>query len=470
MQSNLQLRVQPLSELATSTGRRRCSFFIGLTILTLILFPIGCRPSSSESDVPDPALVEAPKVSTVPLRIWIAAPIDQPDLLIRQWLSDSEQPIEVTSVSEAELLQRSDMPADVLISPTRLLGELLHREWIVKLPERLTPDRRTSAQSNETADVPDAPAAEIPAGLKTATSYSAVQYGLPLGHSMIHLIGSASVTDQETSWQSLAERLKQAQPSPIQVDAALVDANALVDRFLAIAFGVSPVNAKYGVLFEIRTMKARLTASEFLFAAELLHAMAAQPSASGGQAAAGIVGSHADAWRWVNGSDQPAFALISVSGLDLESRALESAQWIPLTDSRSWNDGSGLMISMASQCRQTSQSIRFIEWMSSDRTLSNLKGSIPGLIPLASQGTTLADRISQQSLQNFRDLNLVCEPRLPRSHDYRRSLAARLLSMLRGEMNATEAMSAAASDWDQITDGVRKEQQAEYEKSLGLNL
>jgi hypothetical protein len=448
----------------------RCRFdgLVTLALISLVIPFCGCNSTESKpSEQTISATQETPKVSQVPLRIWITAGVDQPEILIRQWLSNSEQPIEVTTLSEAELLLRSNLPADVLLAPTRLLGELLHREWIVKLPDRLLQQRTASAAQSISDSLDDSPLSQIPPGLVTATSYAGVNYGLPLGHSMNHLLGSPQVSDSEMTWELLASRLDRHEILPVTVEDSSIDRDALVDRFLAIAIGLSPVNAKYGVLFEIRSMKARLTADEFLFAARLLQKMASQHDSSSSVA---VTGSHRDAWNWIHHSDHPAYALISVSGLDTQARSLEAAHWIPLVPTRHWNDGAGLMATMPSQCRQTAGAIRFIQWICGERTLADLQDSIPGLLPLRNTGILLADRIAQKNLQVMQDQNLVCEPRIPRSGEYRSTLANHLLSMLRGERTAQEALAAAAADWDQVTEQQRKLQQMEYEKSLGLTL
>jgi hypothetical protein len=432
---------------------------------------VGCRPTEPKISDSDVDLVQdVPKVSAVPLRVWVASPVERPDILVRQWRSSSEQPIEVTALSEDELLQRSDLPADVLLAPTRLLGELLHRNWIAKLPERLLKSPSSAVEDNPgVIDQGDFLVNRSPPGLITATSYAGIQYGVPLGHSMIQLVGSSQVSDVEMSWEQLANRLDRNEIDllPLAVEDNFIDASALVDRFLAIAMGVSPVNAKYGVLFEIRSLKARLTAEEFMFSARLLQKMAHQHNAAGWVT---VLGAHSDAWEWIQQTDQTAYALISISGLDAKSRSMEAAKSIALEQTRHWNDGAGLMATLPVQCRQTVGATRFIQWISGDRRLADLQDSIPGLLPLRNTGILLADRLAQKNLQILQDQNLICELRTPHAAEYRSALAGQLISMLRGDQTAQQALEKAAVQWDAITGLHRKTMQAEYEKSLGLTL
>lgn len=446
------------------------SFFFssaGYWFLLVLLVTGGCtRPESKSTDEPvgDGANQAASaKVSDVPLRVWIVSRTDPSEILVRHWLSDSEQPIDVQVLTADELLSRQDCPADVLITPTRWIGEIVNRKWVVKLPDAIADRRRSGEATKEAGSDSDPSNDAIPSALVVATTYDGVRYGLPIGFSTIHLVGSRSTNSEEISIEGLRERLSKIDLRPLEFDEAQIDEESLVDRFFAIAFAASPVNVKYGVLFEIRTMKARLASEEFVLAANLLKGLASQPDAE-----LSVAGSHNLAWKWVNQSEAPVYALVSTAGLDAETQAMESAHWIPLVGARAWYDGSALMASLATQCRQTAQGTRFIEWLSQPRTIATLEPVLPGVVGSSSRSNSLADLANRKSFERLQDINASCEPRLLHTYEYRKILAAQLLAILRGEKEVHEGLSAAAEAWDTISLRQFKLQQIEYEKSLDL--
>jgi hypothetical protein len=406
------------------------------------------------------------RASRVPLRVGIIGRMDQSEILSRQWLSDSEQPIDVRVLSASEVLNGKTVPADVILYPSRLLGELSQRQWVVKLPVLLqkSPESLASGENDHSLN-------PLP-GLLSATSYNGVRYGLPLGFSMVNLLGSAGTVAEQLSYDELLERLtilesgSEAVPEPESLDSTSshVDAEALVDRFLAIAFGISSVNPKYGVLFEVRNLKARLLQEEFIIAANLLKKLASQ---KGGLQS--VVGTHSQAWQWVHQCAFEAYVLASPSELDLEARELDSAHWIRLDQKRNWNSGAGMVVSLTSDCRQTAQAVRFLNWICQPRTIASLESNLQGVVSIGS-GSRLADRVNQQNASFFGDYNLSCEPRLPRTHQYRAVLADELLSIVLGQKSAEDGLSAAAAAWDAISSERLETQQNEYEKSLGMTL
>lgn len=449
-----------------------------LVVLCLIgMSGVGCLPQRADSDdvsteesTNDAQASEqtrsALRASKVPLRIWIVGRMEQSEMLSRQWLSDSEQPIEVRIVAAEDLLSQQSVPADVLIYPSRLLGDLSHRQWIVKLPESLKTGMAATG-TDSAVSLNGLP------GLISATSYDGVQFGLSLGYSMLSLMGSQSARFEKMTYLQLTERLSEltagdtvlAQNGSIDFSSMAVDREALVDRFLAIAFGLSPVNSKYGVLFEVRSMKSRIAKEEFRLAAELLKKLTSQRDGL-----LSVVGSHSQALRWVHDCPTECYAFVSASELDLQSQSADRPKWIQWDQTKPWNSGAGMVVSITSQCRQTAQSIRFLEWVSQPRTLSSLESHLPGVVSQSGVGGRLVDRVNQRNASIFSDYNLSCEPRLPGVQRYRSALAEELLAILDGRKTVDEGLQAAASAWDAITGPGLPGLQNEYEKSLGMTL
>lgn len=445
---------------------------------------LGCTPSPSSSEPAD-VLQAAPTASTVPLRVWVIGSISEPQILMRQWLANSEQPLELRSLTAAELLGESQCGCDVVVYPARLVGELNQREWIVKLPAAAMPSS-TAAQSDDSTGNTTAVEAQ-PAAWRMQAEYAAQTMAVSLGCSVPVFVASASLGNEsdsedarpntEMDWPSLLAELnisRQASPQ-LQFDIAEVDAEALVDRYLAIVASVAQRDPGYGLLFDLQTMQPRLHQPEFLEAAELLAALASQV---GGQAAA--VGSHSVAWKWASENPAPALAIASPSLLDtsiaggtsgkiLRIRAQGAA---PSSKTSHWNTGGGLMASLSSNCRQTNQAVSFLKWVASADTRAVLAKLIPGVESATPVGG--ADSLSwkaRQSLGEFLSrITISQEPRMPGASRYRKALTDELTWFLSGQKNSSQALADAEKSWNEITTSLGKNQRRSYEESLGLTL
>lgn len=420
----------------------------------------GCDPGNQNE--PNDTTIgsnSATETSTVPLRIWIAGSLRQPETIVRQWNATSEQPIDIRALSVAELLAQDRCAADLLLYPSRLIGELLWRQWVDKLPSGLL----TLVKPSPTVDDSDAPP-PAPAALAWAAAYDGVIYGLPLGYSMINLFASSETSPKNLTWQQVKDLLAAVECQPIDIDESRINRDTLVDRFLSIAFGITKTNPKYGVLFNVRTLKSRLNASEFVMAGELLQSLACQPDAVDS-----VVGSHSAAWQWVNNqTSQAGFALLSPSHLSPEDSQLDSAQHLPLAGSLVYNDGSGILASVASQCQQTAQSVQFLRWIYQPRTLETLRGQVAGMVSITARGQTLIDSVVASNGALLMDDRLTAEPRMPGAELYRAALADQLLEFLRGNSKCPAALSAASEAWNRITTQQLTDAKTEYERSLGL--
>jgi len=446
---------------------------------------IGCSFSSSSSQqntadasaqdtTTDTKTQLKSKVSRVPLRIWVVGNMQQSDVLLRQWLADDEQPAEIRVLAVEELLGAEQSgtgaaEADVMIYPSRLLGEVIRRQWVVKLPQTLLASNIENGDPGGLAGLDNGIKLRTAPALISACSYDGYQFGLPLGFATISLIGSESTSAEQLSHQALFEELTSniasGQDGPLEVTADDIDCEALVDRFLSIAFGVTQVNSKYGVLFDVRTMASRLSQPEFVFAAELLTKLARQEDG-----VRSVVGSHSEAWRWANQTNLEGFALVSASELNSEVRTLDRVKLIRLIDTKAWNTGAGMIASITARCRQSAQSVRFLEWVSRAKTISSFESNMLGTVSLSDSAVRAADRVNQHTFLGLNDYNVSCEPRLPLTHEYRRALAAELISIVSGRSSIADGLDAACAAWDKLTGDNTKSQQREYERSLGMTL
>jgi hypothetical protein len=433
-------------------------------------------------------------------------------MLQRQWMADSEQPLEVRSLTPQELLAESHCACDVLLYPSRLSGELLQRGWIVKLPKAAYRDNNSletengslQAATNETGTATDFAATqndsvELPAAWRAQSEYAGETIAVPLGCSIPVAVVSQKANELFASqtavpkWTTVLDtlapesRLDASQVAPKwTVTDSSVDREALVDRFLAVVATVSERDPSYGLLFDIQTMHSRLNEPEFAYAASLLARLGSQPD---GQAA--VLGSHTLAWKWAAESDLPRVSL--ASAVEVEPGASELVQgdiWLfdeGATSSdpdllasaatgrskvRGWNVGAGLLAGMSANCRQSTQAVALMRWLQQARTRSALASLIPGIDPGVPPGgiDSLSSKSRQKIAENLTSNSISQELRLPKAHLYRESLAEGLLQYLRGDRSAEQAMQETDQRWWEITQQADSNPRLEYEHSLGLAL
>ncbi len=432
----------------------------------------GCR--WGEQDAAEKPM--APPVTPVPLRVWILSPRVDRQAVERQWKANSDQPIELVQWTPEQVLERTDAPADVLVYPARMLGELVDRGWIVKLPNTIAEGRIAAGNaSGQTGDAPQ-PTVTMSAAERAQATYDGHVYGVSLGCSIPVVIASGALGDQIPAtvpgWNALLDALPVADSSGrISIDRQRVDPQALVDRYLALVGGFTTRSSKYGILFEMQTMTSRLREPEFVQAAEALMRLARQP---GGLQA--VVGTHTEAWQWITSTDVPAVAIVAPTHVDDRSVSCPECRVVTLEGRADfpagWNTGGGLVAGLAAQCRQTAQSAEFLRWLGDAATRTAVAPLIGGVDPTAPlAGIDSLDWRARKSLAPaYATDAMPREPSLTGAHAYRAALAEQLLRILLGEQTPPQGLEAAHRAWQAITDAAGSEQRDRYEKSLGLIL
>lgn len=438
-------------------------------MITCTVLHCGCKPTETTDSGTDQT-GGRPAASDVPVRIWAVAPIDDPDILKRKWLADSDQPIEVRSMSVEEFLSQDACACDIVLFPSRLTGELARREWIVSLP--------TSFHEIDSVEAMDSLQSSTQPGAWSAqSSYGGTDMSVPLGCSVPVWVTSESVKEKlgDTENPTVDALLNlTANVEALQIDPAGVDKDALVDRYLTIlGTQLNDRNARYGLLFELRSMQPMLNQNEFVKSAELLKRLASQTSS--GIAA---VGSHDAAWKAVAESEED---VVTIASSNLLSESTASARQgnivaqLTATDGKlagNWNTGGGLVASISYDCSQSAQAILLLKWFRENSTRAFLAPVLPGVE--ASTPVFGADSLSwlarQRSLKSLGAVIIPQEPRLPGATEYRAALADELVSFLAGEVSARNAMSGVVKRWNAVTEVTGSLQlKQEYERSLELN-
>ncbi len=263
---------------------------------------VGCESNSQNPAESTKATV--PTTSNVPLRLWIVGQVSDPSLVERAWLTGSDQKLEIRILTVEEYLSEKTCNCDVTMYPSRLLGEMIDRKWLTKLPGSLM--------------AADADAQPVPSIWARQVSYGGDVWAVPLGATMPVTVVSQSAADavsKGVDWDSLLKLIDVGKSSTQKDDRALidrasVDRAALVDRFLAIVASLTQRSPDYGLLFDLQKMKPRLTDPEFVRAAEILLKISQQTS-DPATAIQSVTSDTSAAWAWINAQSKPAVTIVS---------------------------------------------------------------------------------------------------------------------------------------------------------------
>lgn len=440
-------------------GWSGCSLIRGLFSLllaVLALLQTGCQPAENEEALD---VVQPPRVSDVPLRILILGEVPEPGLIKRQWLADSDQPIEIEAAPGELELARIEQ-CDVVVFPAMLIGDLVAAEAIYELPalDSLGMDGESTSMA--------------PSGGRLAqVKYGDSVFATPLGCSLTLVLGNASLKaalgdeDAAHTWDEVLANIEAGDEADFsEVD---LDGVALVDRFLAIVAALTERTATYGVLFEMQTMQPRLTQFEFVRAAEILKSLAKQP---GGAKAVG--GSHSQAWQWASQGERPRVGISIVNQIDATARETVEGEIISIesaTSAKGWNTGHGMVASVSTNCRQSAQATAFLNWLSSSNTRTSMANSMKGVDAPGGLGAT--DGLAWRATQLLPELlsnDVPHEPSLPGALNYRDCLADGLTRMLTDDIDPQVVLGEVQKQWQKVTEEQAIGQRTQYEKSLGL--
>ncbi len=448
------------------------SCFLFLSFLGLHILTTGCANKNSPSTNSPTETVKTPSVSSTPLRIWFVEPNADLELVRRQWQSVSEQAIELETLNVTNFLAKPSCDCDIVIYPARLLGELVKRAWL----------SRSHAPASSTKNSRETAVVTLPPAWIAQCRYAGHTWARPLGCPIpLMLSDSKSGWDADkfpSAWQevwrpaSSNDQRQAIKPSEINRD-------ALVDRFLTIACTLTRRNLKYGILFEMQTMRPRLEQPEFVQACEVLRELA-QHSRDGIAAS----GDWSRAWAWL-AEDRPGSISVGVAAIhdpaaqpvttirvSLCPPLLQSDPTAELpTTNGTWNPGLGLIASLSEGCRQSSRADLFVDWLASSTARGSFAKTILGIdadAPIS--GTDASEwQVSQLERRMAGRVGVAIELRLPGTELYRAALAEQLTRILMNQVDISTGLKQVASEWEKITEQHdRKLQRTQYEYSLGL--
>ena len=451
--------------------------FLSLVFCALAL--VGCSQNA-----PEP-IAETPASARPPLKIWI---VDAPELekeISVRWQAASDQALKIENFQMDGFAAREPFVADVVIFPALMLGDLVQKQVIGRLPPQVTAKR--SLDSTEQTPAEDG-VRSWPVRWRNSATFGSQLFAVPLGATNlgIAIVGSEETLSFENlssgkdvnaksveQWNQFLDRNETAlRVSRIDGQTALeerllklspLEKSFLVDRFLFIA---STTDARSRGLFELVKMESRLSLPEFTQSATILSRLSRLFPET-------ILSEPSKAWEMtISKSDASAGFAIGWpnAGLNNSSDLTAKVTVAPL----SWNPGRGLLASIGQKTRQTAVSSQFLAWLSEPEQREALRSVCSRIELAAGQNDRKSVRDDYRAFQATNSLELPSEPmglslRMANADQYRAILADCLIDALRSPDNIESILAGCSTKWNQLTStlGIERQRMSE-EQSLGL--
>ncbi len=442
---------------------------------------VGCGQSSKgPSDA-----VESSAASRPSLKIWI---VDAPELekeLSVRWQAASDQALKIENFSARDALSREAFNADVVIYPGTLLGDLVKKDAISRLPlEAIATKESENSLDSIVYSWPvrwrnistfGSHVYAVPLG---ATNLGAILYGVdfaPLNELQTLLNGSTDPKSQSIGhWNQLLTDVEKALTSSARQReewllsrlAMLEDHEraALVDRFLFIA---STTKSRNRGLFDLLKMESRLSQPDFVNALNILSRMARLFPET-------IAEEPGKAWETaVSRKDQVSFAIGWPSSIATNPDDGETASTKGGVTPISWNPGRGLIASVGRKTKQTAVSCQFLLWLGEPEQREALRAVCPRIELTAEQSDRNSSGIGYRAFQLLNNRDNRVEPmelslRMANADQYRSILADSLIAAIKSPDQIETILGACSRQWDQLTIQLGADtQRISEEQSLG---
>jgi hypothetical protein len=431
-----------------------------------------------EKDLPkttEPLASERPA-----LKIWL---VDAPELereISIRWQASSDQALKITHFSSDRVATEEPFSADVVIYPSMLLGDLVQKQAIGRLP----------AQALAKGSSDSGPSANWPVRWRTCATFGNQLYAVPLGltnlapvmsglepnplNEVNGLLGqSKDINSQSMEWwsQFFAQAENALAASKSEREQILAeqlgkwtseDKRVLVDQFLFLA---STTTARRRGLFELVKMESRLNQVDFSNSARLLARMARLFPDT-------IAMEPEKAWEAAMGKTNVGFALGWPSSI---AGAASDASGKAIVAQLAWNPGRGLLASMGKKTRQTAVSSQFLAWISEPEQRETLRSVCTRVELTPEQNDRNNVRDDYRAFQAVNNRDLRVEPmglslRMANANQYRAILAACLVDAIREPEQIDAIMAGCSTKWNQLTAKLGIEaQRLSEEQSLGFS-
>jgi hypothetical protein len=415
-----------------------------LALICVILW--GCGPGKEPAPLEPPKAIPKAAVKLTVLVIDDAELAQGIKLLAGEWSERSGGGLVVTEMMLGELLAAEQPVADVIVYPSRQLGELVSRNWLRAVRPSVLAD-------------PDLAWGDFFTAIRDqVVRFGGEVFALPLGDAPLILSWHGfSPEKSATTWEQLAE-------SPVGIKQSQLPPFPLTREFIARALAVTSPADRGTLFFDPQTMDARLTTPQLVRALEWLLASSKNPVTSS---------VNVELPRDVDNSRlSPLLAANEVytTSLDRWEQAENESPPVAL-------GFAGRLVSVTSSSRNAASAFKLIPWLTSGGTGNNLsQRSQHTLWCRASQMSKAAswftekpddDRtrwLSQQLSQG--DVYLL--PRIPGIDRYLAELETGLAKAMT-DQKAGRTLAVVESQWNALTDELGRDlQRRTFNRHLGL--
>lgn len=440
--------------------------FLAILCLLMCLPLLGCgnKPTATETD-------SRPKTaSAIPLRVSVYESADFAKRIESGWQGVSEQPLQATVVEDQSL---ADVAAssDLIVIPSRMLGQAVKENLITPMPEKFL---ATAALQYDHF---------LPQLRETQTRWSDATYGLSLGSPVAMTLVRDEVSevdpDQPMTYDQFGALAKALSEQGPQAAEPLADGAAAISFLRRAAASVATpwlfdVDSFDPVIDQepyVRVLQQMVDARQH-YPEELLTAGEVWKRIVEGKLQLAI------GWPVVS-ADLPDDASVRIFDAPVANE-IYLGKWHPNDGSippRALLPGSGLIVVVSSACRQSTASRNLATWMATEghdslrRISPNVSVSRDDSLEIDGARMQTAamgeyDRLAQASLSN----TLAHQPlRIPHAQEYHAALDAAVLKALDGTLSPAEALAEAKAAWQKISAAADvKNQKNAWNEARGL--
>jgi multiple sugar transport system substrate-binding protein len=499
--------VRNAGKVSKEAGMRR-SAFPGFERLCAVVvacsFLVGCGPSPAPSGS-DPARSGE---AQAPLRVLV---IDDPELaksIREQWqVRATEDQIDVRDAAGKDLLAAKRLSADVVVFPARWMGELAEHELIQPIPETMLPSGADADETTTQIAVNDL----LPTVRQCDLSWGRKLYAVTLGSPQLVLLYRPDIfnklqLDPPATWEEyqaaaekLADRAVLGDIAPAEGQPWHAALEPTADGWagitlLARAASAIRVEGQSYALFDVDNMSARIASPPLVQAAREL-AAASQASAASERRltpaqvrAAFFAGECGMAITWPSAASatesKTPVAFAELPGRS-ESFNFKTNQWTTKgknADPRTSLCGiSGRLAAVTREARRSRSAFALLSWLGGDEASRVLGARNPHTTlftrtQLANPAAWLGEGRSSEASTSYAHVaesafsRALWMPvaRLPGVDAYHAALDAAVARSLADPDQTEAALTAAAAQWDEITQqhDVARQRRA-YQRSLG---
>ena len=466
---------------------------------------VGCGPS------PTPSLPSVSSGKPTPaLRVLV---VDDPalaDLIRDQWqVRATDEQLEVRTEQSSDLATANRLSADVVVFPARSMGELVERELIQPIADRVSLSGREADEASTQIPVEDL----LPTVRQCDLSWGRKLYAVTLGSPQYVLLYRPDIfaklklgvptnwRDYQSAVETLADREALGELAPAEGSPWHAALEPTADGWggitlLARAAPAVRAEGQLYALFDIDNMSSRIASPPFVQAAKDLAAATQRSSGSERRLtpaeirAAFFDGQCGMAITWPSAADaKEAESRVAVGYAELPGSdqyfSFKTNAWISKDKNVDQRTSlcciSGRLAAVTREARRSRSAFALLAWLGGEEasrvvgmrdteTTLFTRAQLNNPAPWLGEGTSsdAAAQYAQVAQASFSRTMWMPVARLPGVDAYHAALDAAVAKVMANPDDAQEALTAAAKRWDEITgqhDLAR--QRRAYQRSLG---